>query len=312
MRDHERRIDLSFLHQREQVFHVTLHVRLPHLQRHPFVEHRTERHLVQQAAIHAGDRQHAALAHRAHRLPQRIRPVRLQFQCLLHVIVGRTVRLHPDGIDRRIGSAAASEFAQGVQHVVAVLDRDRARRLRHRQPLRHAIDRIHLRRAEQQRAADGELAHRSATPHRHHRVARPDVAIFRRHVAGRKNIRQEQHLLVRQIALDHDRPVVGKRHPRILRLPACVAPGHVRIAVKSRWAEPHQLLRHPRIRIRVVAQRPLLPPAMRAAAAGNRERHHHAVADAQSPHRRPHLDHLAHELVAQNVTFLHRRHVSII
>src|SRR3954454_2438470 len=49
-----------------------------------------------------------------------------------------------------------------------------------------------------------------------------------------------------------------------------------------------------------------------AVAAGDRERHHHAVADLQLLHIAADLDNLAHEFMAQDVTLFHRRDEAVI
>ena len=75
---------------------------------------------------------------------------------------------------------------------------------------------------------------------------------------------------------------------------------------------PDHLLGHPGVRVRVLAERVQLLLAAPAVAAGDRERHDHAVADLQVVHLRPDLDHLAHELVAQDVALLHRRDEAVV
>jgi hypothetical protein len=47
-------------------------------------------------------------------------------------------------------------------------------------------------------------------------VAVLDVAHLRAHVAGGQDVREEQHLLVAEVALDTDRADVGERHPGVL------------------------------------------------------------------------------------------------
>jgi len=67
----------------------------------------------------------------------------------------------------------------------------------------------------------------------------------------------------------------------------------------------HQLLGHPGVRVGVFAGGIELLLAAPAVAAGDRERHHHPVADLKVVDHRADLDHFAHELVAQDVALLH-------
>jgi hypothetical protein len=56
-----------------------------------------------------------------------------------------------------------------------------------------------LERAQQERALNRELPHRPAAPHRDH-IAPFDLAVFRGHVAGGKDVREKEHLLVGRAA----------------------------------------------------------------------------------------------------------------
>ena len=69
---------------------------------------------------------------------------------------------------------------------------------------------------------DGELPDRPAAPDRDG-VARLDVAVLGRHVAGREDVGEEQDLLVGQSVGDLDRADVGERHADVLGLAAGVA-----------------------------------------------------------------------------------------
>jgi hypothetical protein len=143
-------------------------------------------------------------------------------------------------------------------------------------------------------------------------VARLDVAHLRAHVAGREDVGEEEHLLVGHAVRDLDGPDVGERHARELGLPARVAAQHVRVAEDARRRVAPHLLGHPRVGVRVLAQREELLRAHVAGATRDRERHDHAVADLEVLHRGPDLDDLAHELVAQDVALLHRRHEAVV
>jgi hypothetical protein len=68
---------------------------------------------------------------------------------------------------------------------------------------------------------------------------------------------------------------------------------------------------HPGVGVGVVAQRPQLLAAEETAAARDRERHDDAVADFQLLVVLADFDDFAHELVAEDVSRLHRRNVAI-
>src|SRR4051812_10966712 len=61
-----------------------------------------------------------------------------------------------------------------------------------------------------------------------------------------------------------------------------------------------------------LANRVVLPPALLALAAGDGERHDHAIAGLELAITRTHLDHLAHEFVADDVARLHAHHEAVV
>src|SRR5260370_447639 len=79
----------------------------------------------------------------------------------------------------------------------------------------------------------------------------------------------------------------------------------MRVAVDAARRVAPELLRHRRVRIGVLAERVHLLLAEEAVAAGDVERHHHAIPWAQVPDVAANIDHLAHELVAEDVSLLH-------
>src|SRR5258708_20828936 len=79
----------------------------------------------------------------------------------------------------------------------------------------------------------------------------------------------------------------------------------MRVAVDAARRVAPQLLRHRRVRIGVLAERVHLLLAEEAVAAGDGERHHHAIPWAQVPDVAANIDHLAHELVAEDVALHH-------
>jgi hypothetical protein len=181
----------------------------------------------------------------------------------------------------------------------------------HVEALLEAVDGDDAPRPEQEGALDGEQPDGAAAPDGDG-VARLDVAVLGGHVAGREDVAEEEHLLVVDALGNLHRPHVGVGHARVLGLPARVAAHHVRVAEDARAREAVDLLLHPRVRVRVVAGRPQPAPAEEAAPTGDRERDDHAVADFKVVHAGARLDDLAHELVTEDVAFLHRRDVAVV
>ena len=121
MRDDERRIDLAAFDALEQDGHVLVHVRLAHLEGQSLRERGAQRKLVQPSAVDAGNRDRAALAAGADRLPKRMRPIGRQKHRRLGAVVPRVerraVRLEADGVDARVRTLAAGHVAERVEHV---------------------------------------------------------------------------------------------------------------------------------------------------------------------------------------------------
>ena len=140
-----------------------------------------------------------------------------------------------------------------------------------------------------------------------HRVAGFDLRVFGRHPAGREDVREEQHPLVLDAVGHDDRADVGIGHACVFGLSTRVAAGHVRIAEQAGHRIAVGDLRHVGLvrRIGVVAGGVLFLAAEETAAAGDDERHHHLLPDLQAGVAAPDLDHLAHELVAQDVAVGH-------
>jgi len=144
------------------------------------------------------------------------------------------------------------------------------------------------------------------------RVAGLDAAVLRRHVAGGEDVGQEQHLLVGQAIGDFDRTDVGERYTGVLSLPPGVAAVQVRVAVDRRGRVAVSLFGQQRVRVGVVAQAPLAVPAVIAVAAADGEGDDHAVADLEVLDLATKLHDDTHELVAQDITLLHRRDKAVV
>ena len=220
---------------------------------------------------------------------------------------------HPDRVDAVVGAAPTGHLLQRLVDVdLLVVQGLRARTLaRNPQPIGEAVDRDDLLGPEQVRALDRELSHGSAPPHGHD-VAGLDAAHVSGHVAGREDVREEEHLLVVQLVWHPQRADVRERDPRVLGLPARVAAEQVRVPEDAARRIAPELLSHPCVRVRVLTEGVQLPLALRAVAARDWERHHHAVADREVLDVTAQLDDLAHELVAEHVAPLHRRYEAVV
>ena len=233
MRDDERRVDDPRLDLFQQWLGVTRHVRLAHSEGDAFVHRGAKRDLVQQANVDARDRDGAGLPAAHDRFTEHVRAIRPQHHGGFRLVQDRVetaaaVRFGPDRIDTAVRPATVGHLHETVidLHVVEV---DRLRLtvvLGHFEALRHAVNRDDASRAKHPGALHRELPDRAAAPHCD-RITRFDAAVFRGHVAGRKYVGQEQHLLVGNPVRNLDRGHVGKRHAQVLGLTARVTAHHV-------------------------------------------------------------------------------------
>ena len=130
-----------------------------------------------------------------------------------------------------------------------------ARLARHRQPRRDPIDRDHPGRAEQERRPNRELSNRSRAPHGDD-VAGAQLAVLGGHVAGRKDVREEQPLFVGDVRRQPQRADVGERHPDVFGLSAGEPAVQMRVAEQPGAAGAVQGFERAGVRVRVVAERP--------------------------------------------------------
>ena len=152
------------------------------------------------------------------RLTQHMRPVRAHEGGDLdpvpaRVEAGARIGFGADRIDAGIRAAAVRQFLNAVIDVLfQEIERLRARLAGQCQPLRHGVDRQNPLGAQQEATADCHLPDRPAAPDRD-RVAWLDVAEFRPHIPGRKDVRKKQHLFVGELVRNFYRPDIGERHP---------------------------------------------------------------------------------------------------
>jgi hypothetical protein len=125
-------IDLALADEVEQPRHVLVHVGLAGLDRQALVHQRAHGDLVRHAAVHAGDRDRAALAAAVDRLANDRRPLAFEHRHRLELVVGGlqgrgAVRFHADGVDADVRADAAGDLEQAlVDALLAMVDRDRA------------------------------------------------------------------------------------------------------------------------------------------------------------------------------------------
>src|SRR5688500_20284341 len=102
MRDHDAWIDFAVLDSIEQRTHVTVHRSLTSTNRQSSIHQSPHGELVDQATIHANDRNDATVPARHDRLTQRDRPIPLESHRLFHPTIREleTLRmgLHTHGI----------------------------------------------------------------------------------------------------------------------------------------------------------------------------------------------------------------------
>ena len=118
---------------------------------------------------------------------------------------------------------------------IAVLevDRRRAELARLIEPLRDAIDDVHLGGASQQRAVGGEQPDRPGAEHGH-RAARLDQRQLGRVPAGDERIRQQQEVVLALVArLAREQHAVGVRERDAQELGLGAPIGHSRVAVRG-------------------------------------------------------------------------------
>ena len=132
-----------------------------------------------------------------------------------------------------------------------------------------------------------------------------DLGILGRHVAGGKDVGEEEDFFVGQIAFDLQRTDVGEGHAHVLRLAAGVAAHHVRVAEETGAGISVGGFHQVRVGIGVVAGGPELLLAEEAVAAGDGERNDDAVAALEIGHFLADFLDDAHEFVAEDVARFH-------
>src|SRR5215203_3686714 len=214
-------------------------------------------------------------------------------------------RLIADPIDAGVGTPSLSELHDALVnilfHEIQSLGAAASSKL---EPLRHRIDGDDPLGPQQEGALDRKLSNGTAAPDRDC-LASFEVAEFRAHVTGRKNVGEEQHLLVTKAFRHLERADVRVGHPQKFRLPSRIAPEQVRIAEQTGGRVAPELRCLFVIGIRAFAAREIASLAKETLAAGYREWHDHAVSDLQLLVFGADFDDLAHGLMAEDIAALH-------
>src|SRR5581483_680889 len=143
-------------------------------------------------------------------------------------------------------------------------------------------------------------------------IAGLNVAHLCTHVTGGEDIGEKQNLIVAQLFRHFDGSNVCEGNARVFGLSAGIAAEQMRISKDAgRRMAPH-LFRHRGIRIRILAERKQSVLAGEAAAAGNWERHHHAISFLKVRDAPAYFDYFAHELVSEDVAALHAGNEAVV
>ncbi len=208
------------------------------------------------------------------------------------------MRLHADGVDHGVRSAAFCQIPHGGHDVVVLVEVQHLHAVaaRHLHPLRHAVYAKHPLGAPVPRDAGTELPDGSQPVDRHATALR-DVGEVHGLPGRRQDVREVQEPLVGRAFGDLYGPKVSLRHPQVLGL----ASGD--LAIELGVAEeggPLVILAH----LRRLALGVELPVAHKAVPARDVERHHHPVSRGDVLHISPDLLDDPHRLVPDDVALL--------
>ncbi len=130
---------------------------------------------------------------------------------------------------------------------------------------------------------------------------------------GGQDVRQKQHLLVRQRSRHFEWPDIALRHAYIFGLPTRNAAVQMAVAKQRRaWGNRLFIQNRPTPDIGCLAGSEGVHLTEEAAAAGDDERDHHAVARFDCADLRPDFFDDAHELMAKNIAVLGGRNLAAI
>src|SRR5579862_6229032 len=309
--DHVAGVDLALLDPLQQRLHVFVHVGLAHFHGDSFAKRSAEGNLVEQAAVNAGNGKRAAFANGENRLAQHHGPVGFHHQGGLHLVV-HTLQLigvgfEADGVDAGVRTDTAGQVFHGREHadiVFGVVDGDGSERAGHLQAFGNAVDGDDARGAKHEGTGDGELADRAASPDSND-IAFLNLRILRGHVAGGKDVGEEEHFFVGEVALNLQRADVGEGHADILGLTSGVPAHHVRVSEEPGAGVAVGRLHEVSVWVGVVARGPDPLAAELAIAAGDGEGHNDAVAALQVGDAAADFLHDAHEFMAEDVAGFH-------
>ena len=187
------------------------------------------------------------------------------------------MRLHADGVDDGVGTAAAGGLADDVAHTadglgVVEVERLRAERLDAGEPLGHAVD------------GDDAVAGAHAHAGRHvtdrsgaedeQRAAVGHVGVLQALPRGRQDVGEEEEPVVGVLVRHLDGQEVGERDAEVLRLAAGDLAVELAVAEEARAGAVLVVLRGLALAVEALVAHP-------ARAAADVERHDDAVADLE-------------------------------
>src|SRR5208283_5136536 len=229
------------------------------------------------------------------------------------VDAARQARLRAHGVDTGVGAATLRQLLN--RRIDAAfppeIERDRAGLARHLESFGNGVDCNDALGAEQERAADRHLSHGPAAPGGDG-IALLNVAEFGGHVAGREDVREEDHLVVGKTLGDLDWTHIGIRHAQVLGLAATVTAENMCVAEQPGGRMSPELFCGLPVRIGALAGGKITSLAEEALAAGDGEWHDNAIADLELLVFLPNLDDLANGLMAKHVAALHLRHDAVV
>ena len=186
-------IDLPALNQFEQRLHVAHHVRLASFHRQSFVHISAHRHFVDESAVNTRDGNRTSLAACHDGLAQDSRAIRLHLEHLFCFVDGphwtAVMCFHAHGIHAGVWADVAGHVLKKLNDIINffIVDDFRSSFFGQFQAVIKTVNGDHAFSAEKKCAANRELSDRAAAPDRNC-IAGLDIAVFRSHVTGRKDV----------------------------------------------------------------------------------------------------------------------------
>src|SRR3984957_11074364 len=308
-------VNLLLLDELGQRLEITLHVRLAAAQHQALLHDRA--HVDgDRAPIDAGNRDHTAWPHRSDGLVEDIGPLG-RHDFLLHradetALSVSGARFHADAIDHHIGALAFADLLDPLEDVLfrEIDDVGGAGLLRHGDALRYGLNRDDALSAQNLGGLDRGQDDRTRAPDRRD-LSALDAGLLGGLIACGENIGQEEDVLVLHSVRHFHGRDIGHGHAHIFGLAARVAACEVGVAKQAGRRVAELRGRHRRVAVGALADGIVAQLALPALAAIDIEGNDDPIALPELRMSRARLDHLAHELVPEDIAALHRRHQAI-